>query len=119
MFKLKGAISVAKSSVEEEKLMDVALEAGADDIQADGDSFEISTSQSTFEGVREALEKAGIKTESAEVSKVADNLVKVDGDIAQKVLRLMESLDELDDTQKVYSNADFSDEDIAKFSEEK
>jgi YebC/PmpR family DNA-binding regulatory protein len=119
MFRSKGIINVAKTAAEEDKLMELVLDAGAEDMSDNGETFEITTALSSFENVRDVLDKAGIKPESAEIAKVADNLVKVEGENAQKVLRLMESLDELDDTQKVFSNADFSDEDIAKFAEEK
>lgn len=116
MFKSKGIIRVAKDAMAEEALMDVVLEAGADDMILDGDEFEISTSMENFEPVKDALTKVNITPASAELSKVPENTVKVAGEDVGKVLRLMEALDELDDTQHVYSNFDISDEDMEKFS---
>lgn len=112
MFKSKGIIRVAKESMEEDALMEVVLEAGADDMILDGDEYEITTSPDAYEDVRAALEKVNVPTVSAELSKIADNPVKVEGENAAKVLRLMEALDDLDDTQHVYANFDISDNDL-------
>lgn len=115
MFKSKGILRVPKGSLDEDTLMEIVLEAGADDMILDGGEFEITTSPETFEDVRSALEKASIPTVSAELSKIPENSVKVDADNATKVLKLMDALDDLDDTQHVYSNFDISDEDMEKF----
>jgi YebC/PmpR family DNA-binding regulatory protein len=112
MFKAKGVIRVEKGRTEEETLMEVVLEAGAEDMVLDGDAFEITTEPSTFEEVRAALDKVGIKPESAELTKIPENTVKVDGETARKLLKLVEGLDELDDTQRVFSNFDVGDEDL-------
>lgn len=85
----------------------------------DDDGFEVQTEPSTFEDVRTAIEKAGIAMESAEVSKIPENTVKVSGEDAFKVLRLMETLDELDDTQNVFGNFDISDEDVAAYEQQR
>jgi len=119
MFKSKGILRVPKAAADEEKLMELALEAGADDMTQQGDCFEITTEPGAFENVRGALEKAGIKPESAEIAKVAENAVKVEGENAMKVLRLLDALDELDDVQKVFSNADFDDAAVEAFSKDK
>jgi YebC/PmpR family DNA-binding regulatory protein len=115
MFKPKGLIRVAKAAMEEDALMEVVLEAGAEDMAQDGEEFEITTSQDTFEAVRTALEKVGITPVSAEQTKVPETTVRLEGDSAFKVLRLIEELDELDDTQHVYNNLDISDEDAEKY----
>lgn len=114
MFKLKGVIRVAKDAMAEDQLMEVVLEAGAEDMSLDGEEFEIVTLPDTFDAVREALEKVNITPVSAEISKIPENPVKVDGENVSKVLKLMEALDDLDDTQHVYSNFDISEEDMEK-----
>jgi YebC/PmpR family DNA-binding regulatory protein len=118
MFKSKGIIRVPKDAMPEDKLMEIALDAGADDMSLQDDEFEITTAYDTFETVRQAIEKANVKPTSAEISKVADNPVTVDGENAAKVLRLLDALDELDDTQHVYSNFDISEETMAKLEKE-
>jgi YebC/PmpR family DNA-binding regulatory protein len=118
MFNSKGIITVSKEGVDEEKLMEIALEAGAEDMKGEGEEFEISTEPAAFDDVRGALESSGITPASAEVAMVPENTVKVTGDDAFKVLRLMDTLDNLDDTQKVYGNFDISDEDIEAFEQQ-
>lgn len=115
MFKSLGVIRVAKDAADEDKVMEIALEAGADDMQADDDAFEVTCAPGVFEDVRSAIEGAGIEMESAQVTKIPENTVKVEGETAQKVLKLMDALDELDDTQNVSSNLDISEEDIAAY----
>lgn len=114
MFKLKGIIRVPKDSMAEDALMEVVLEAGAEDMSLDGDEFEIMTAPDAFESVREALEKFNIKPASAELTKIAENSVKVEGENSSKILRLMEAIDDLDDTQHVYANFDISEDDMEK-----
>jgi len=116
MFKSKGIIRIAKDAMAEEKLMETVLEAGADDMQLDGEEYEVTTSPEGFESVRAALESVNVQPSSAEVAKVADNPVKVEGENVSKVIRMMEALDDLDDTQHVYANYDISDEDMEKYS---
>jgi YebC/PmpR family DNA-binding regulatory protein len=118
MFKAQGSILVDKSAKDEDTLMEVVLNAGADDMSSDGDEFEITTSIEAFENVRAALEKVGVTPASAELTKVPDNMVKLDGDKAIKVLRLIDELDELDDVQHVYSNLDVSEEVLEKYAKE-
>lgn len=112
MFKSKGVIRIPKDTMNEEQLMEIVLEAGAEDMTLDGDEFEILTAFEAFENVRSALEKVGIVSESAEITKIPENPMKVEGDSAKKILRLMEVLDDLDDTQHVYGNFDISDEEM-------
>jgi len=115
MFKAKGIIVVPKSAMPEDPLMELVLEVGGDDMSVEGDEYEITTPLEAFENVRAALEKASITPDSAELSKIPENTVHLDGDGAFKILRLMEELDGLDDTQHVYSNLDISDEDAEKY----
>jgi YebC/PmpR family DNA-binding regulatory protein len=115
MFHAKGLISVAKSAADEDKLMELVLEAGADDLSDAGDIFEITTPPDSFEDVRTALTNAGITPASAELTKIPENTVKVEGEVAAKVLKLMNELDDLDDTQNVYGNFDISEEDMKKY----
>lgn len=114
MFKSKGSIRIPKDVMSEDELMEIVVEAGADDMQLDGEEYEVSTTIETFEDVRNALEKVNVQPTSAELTKVPENPVKVEGENVAKVLRLMEVLDDLDDTQQVYANFDISDEDMEK-----
>ena len=109
-FKRKGQIIVSAATTTEDKLMEVCLDAGADDITQEGDFFEIYTDQSQFHHVVEALAKAGIKTESAEISLIPDMYVPVTNkEQAQKFIEFVEALEEDDDVQNVYNNADIDD----------
>lgn len=104
MFTKKGVIVVAKSAADEEKLTEIVLEAGADDLNDDGDYWEILTSPKDFEAVRDAVKAAKIEPESAEVTMVPSTYQKLEGTQANAMMRLLETLEELDDTQNVYSN---------------
>jgi YebC/PmpR family DNA-binding regulatory protein len=115
MFNQKGLIRVNREGVEEEKLMETVLEAGADDMIVEDGIYEVSTAPENFENVRAALEKAGVPLESAEIAKVPENTIKVSGEDAAKVLKLVEALDELDDTQNVFGNFDIDDTDIEEY----
>jgi YebC/PmpR family DNA-binding regulatory protein len=114
MFKSKGIIMVPKAAMSEDALMELALEAGAEDMTLQGDEYEITTGFESFESVRRALENAKVTPTSAEISKIAEIPMPLESDNASKVIKLMEALDELDDTQHVYSNFDISDEQAAK-----
>jgi len=111
-FHRKGDISVPKSAAEEDKLMSIVLDAGAEDLRDDGSAWEIITPPDGFDAVREALVKAGIQPASAEISMVPQNYVKLSGAQAQQMLRLMEALEEHDDVQHVYSNFDIDEKEI-------
>lgn len=118
MFSKKGDILVSKEDASEETLMDVALEAGAEDIKTSEDGFEIITAPDTFEAVKAALEGKNIKLASAEITMLPSNEVAVtDVEAAGKIVRLIEALDEHDDTKEVYSNDKISDEVLAKIEE--
>jgi YebC/PmpR family DNA-binding regulatory protein len=106
-FEKKGYFAVEKSAVGEDKLMEIALEAGADDLQTDDpETFEIYTDPSNFEAVRQALETAKIATVEAKLGMIPANYVSVDEAKAKQIMRLLEVLDDHDDTQAVWSNFD-------------
>jgi len=110
-FERKGYFAVEKSAVSEDKLMEVALEAGADDLQTeDPDAFEIYTSPENFEQVRQALEKNNIATTEAKLGQIPQNYIKLDENKSKSMMRLMEMLDDHDDVQNVWSNFDIPEE---------
>jgi YebC/PmpR family DNA-binding regulatory protein len=109
-FETKGVVRVNKSQCDEETLMEAALEAGADDIREDEGFFEVHTAPAGLAEVSESLKKGNIPYESAGVEKLPKTLVKVDGDEAKKVLKLMDALEDLDDVQRVSANFDIPDE---------
>jgi YebC/PmpR family DNA-binding regulatory protein len=110
-FDRKGYFAVEKGATTEDRLMEVALEAGADDLQTeDADVFEVYTQPESFEQVREALEKAGIATVEAKLSMIPMTWVKVDESQARANMKLLESLDDHDDVQNVWSNFDIPDD---------
>ncbi len=117
MFQSKGIITVAKNTMDEEKLMEIILDAGAEDMTEEGDIFEITTPPDKFEDLRGTLEKDGVAIASAELTKIPKNTVKVEGENAAKVLKLINMLDDLEDTQNVYSNFDISNEALEAFEE--
>jgi YebC/PmpR family DNA-binding regulatory protein len=117
MFKRMGYIDVEKSKASEDILMDIALNAGADDLKDEGSLFEVTTSPEAYEPVLEAVKKADIEIAASEVGFLPQNYVKVEGKEAQQVLRLVEELEDHDDVQSVSSNFDISEEEIASFSQ--
>jgi len=112
MFKRKGEIAVPKELAEEDKIMGIVLDAGADDLQDGGSSWEIVTPPEAFEAVRDALEKAGMKPESAEIGMVPNSYIKLSGAQAGQMIRLLESIEEQDDVQHVYANFDIDEKEI-------
>ena len=109
-FETKGVITVDRKRVDEDTLMSAALEAGAADVSDEGEVWEVYTEPTDLSTVSEALNKGGIATQSAEVHRVPKTYVKLDGDDARKVIRLVEMLEELDDVQRVSANFDIPDE---------
>jgi len=106
-FEKKGYFAVEKGAAEEDKLMELALEAGADDLQADdADAYEIYTSPDNFEAVRQALEGAKIATVEAKLGMIPSNYVTLDESKSRQVMKLLEALDDHDDVQNVWSNFD-------------
>ena len=109
-FQKKGYIVIQKTSSDEEKLMSLVLDAGAQDLKTEGDFYEITSDVKDFERVRKAIEDQGIALESAEVTMLPQSTIRVEGDNAKSVLALVEGLEELDDVQNVYSNFDIPDD---------
>jgi YebC/PmpR family DNA-binding regulatory protein len=112
MFKPKGVIAIAADKTTEEKLMEVALDAGAEDIESESQGFVVYTTQHDFEAVRDAIKKAGIEPDEAEVKKLADNNIALEGAKAQQLLKLVEALDDHDDVQNVWDNSDISEKEM-------
>lgn len=111
MFDRKGIITMPVQGKTEEEIMDIVLEAGAEDLQTEDDFFEVQTDLENFEPVRKALVAAGLNLENASLQWIAKNMIEVKGETAEKVLKLIDALEDSDDVQNVYSNADF-DEDM-------
>ncbi len=106
MFTKKGIIVVSKNVADEEKLMNIVIENGGDDLNDEGDSWEIITEPAAYEAVHNAIKAAGIPTEMAEITMIASTYTKLEGSAAAQMIRLLEALEEMDDTQNVYSNFD-------------
>lgn len=117
MFHRKGIIRVPRAENNEDDLMTLIIDAGAEDMRSDEESFEIVTAPEIFEQVRQALETKGIKMEEAEVQLIPENLVKVDGKDAEAVLKLNEALEDHEDVQHIYSNFDIDEKVMAAFNE--
>jgi YebC/PmpR family DNA-binding regulatory protein len=116
LFKPHGMIVVERAAISEDALMEAALEAGADDVTSEGESFEILTTPARMDAVREALEARKIPIASAEFTRLAALHVPVEGKEAETLLRLVEALEDHDDVQKVYSNFDISEDVMARIS---
>jgi YebC/PmpR family DNA-binding regulatory protein len=113
MFAKKGLIVFSKQN-DFDKLFEAALEAGADDVVDEDEQIEVLTDPSSFIEVREALEKAGLKYESAEVTMIPQTMVKLEGKQAETMLKLMDRLEDNDDVQNVYANFDISQEEMER-----
>ncbi len=111
MFKKKGSIIVDKDAVDEDTIMMLALDAGADDVAANEDSYEITTSPENFITVSDALEKENIPVSASEVAMVPDTYVKLEGDQAETMQHLIAELEDMDDVQEVYTNAQLPESD--------
>ena len=112
MFDRKGYFLVSGEGKSEDEVMEIGLEAGADDVKADEENFEVTCAPDDFEAVKEALEKAGMTLIESEIAMIPQNTVKVTGNEARLTMRLMETLEDHDDTQNVYANFDIDDADI-------
>ncbi len=110
MFHRKGIISLTPQGKTEDELMEIALEGGAEDIQFEEDYVEVTTSLESFEPTRKALIDAGLEVENASLQWVAENLVTVEDEDAERIMKLVDALEENDDVQNVYLNADFPEE---------
>ena len=110
MFTKKGVIVVAKSAADEDKLTEIVLDAGAEDLNDEGENWEILTAPHDYEAVTEALKAAKITPEHAEVTMIASTYTKLEGAPAAAMMRLLEAIEDLDDTQNVYSNFEMDEE---------
>ncbi|HUY81527.1 MAG TPA: YebC/PmpR family DNA-binding transcriptional regulator [Acidobacteriaceae bacterium] len=106
MFSKKGIIAVPKEAATEEQLMNIVLEAGGEDLNDEGENWEIVTEPQSFEAVAQAVKDAGIETVMSEVTMIASTYTKLEGPVAGQMLRLLDVLEDNDDTQNVYSNFD-------------
>lgn len=110
LFEKKGFFVINKSEVSEDKLMSVMLDAGAEDLSSEGDTYEVKGQPHDYEKIKKALEDNKIKTESAEITMIPKTTVKIAGDQAKQVLRLVDLLEDNDDVQDVYANFDIPDD---------
>ena len=112
MFDKKGYIVVEKEAKSEDELFEIAIEAGADDLQSEGDVFEIYTAPENFDAVLDAVKAAGIEPQAAEISMIPQNYIALTGDDAKKMLKLYDAIDDNDDVQKVYANFDIDESEM-------
>jgi len=114
-FQRKGQIYIDAAGIDEDSLMDIVLEAGAEDMQRDGDQFEVITAFTDYNAVSEAISKAGITAASSELTMLPDMPTQIsDKEQAQKVMKLIDALDELDDVQNVYGAFEIDDAILAE-----
>jgi transcriptional/translational regulatory protein YebC/TACO1 len=106
LFHKKGDIIIPKTAAKEDDLMNIVLEAGGEDLNDDGDNWEITTEPSAYEAVLEAIKAAGITPASSSVAFIPQNYIKLEGQAANTMIRLMEALEEHDDVQNVHANFD-------------
>ena len=118
MFERKGLFLISTDKTDEDTLMELALEAGADDVNAEGEQFEVKCDPDVYSNVVEALESAGIEPDLQQVTRIPSTTVDLDAPTAKKVLRLMENLDDHDDVQSVAANFNIPDEVMADIGEE-
>ena len=116
MFEKKGLILIDKAGVEEDRLIEIALDAGALDVRDAAKDFEVTTDSGNFEKVRKTIEDAGFKPNYAEVTMVPQTTVRLAGRDAEQMVKLMEGLEDSDDVQKVYANFDIPDEEMERLS---
>jgi YebC/PmpR family DNA-binding regulatory protein len=117
MFDTKGLVAINKESSDEDTVMEIALDAGADDVSEEGDVFEVLTSFDDFESVREAFEKKEVAYEMAEITRIPQTTVNLEGKEAKRMLKLLDMLEDQDDVQKIHTNFDISEEEMEKLSE--
>lgn len=117
LFERKGLITVAESACDEERLFELAIEAGADDVKHDRNQFEITCTPEAYSDVLDALEQAGIEPEVKQVTRIPSSTVELDVDTGRKVLKFLELLDDHDDVQGVSANFSLSDEAMAEISQ--
>jgi transcriptional/translational regulatory protein YebC/TACO1 len=110
LFERKGVILIPKGSVDEDELMELALEAGAEDVEEMESDYRVVTTPEVFTEVRDSLRAAGVEFENAEITMQPQNSIDLDANTAKQTLRLIDALEENDDVQEVYANFDISDE---------
>jgi YebC/PmpR family DNA-binding regulatory protein len=113
-FQRKGQVVVPAAATSEDALFEAAIDAGAEDVTREGDEFIVTCSSSDFNAVQEGIKKKGIRASSAELAWIAKNEVAIAGSDAHKLMRLIEALEDLDDVQKVHSNADIDEAALAE-----
>jgi len=116
MFERKGLLNVKKEKIGEDKLMDLILDAGAEDLETEEDKYEIITSPENLETVKKTLKENNIEIENANITLIPKNTVSVEGKDAERLLKILDALEECDDVQEVYANFDISDEILAAIS---
>ncbi|HXX34779.1 MAG TPA: YebC/PmpR family DNA-binding transcriptional regulator [Thermodesulfobacteriota bacterium] len=116
MFEKKGLITIEKNGADEDRLIEVALDAGALDVKDSGKEFEVTTDLTSFEEVKKAVEEAGFKSGYAEITMVPQSTVRLSGKEAEQMLKLMEGLEDSDDVTKVYGNFDIAEEEMERLS---
>ncbi|MCM8804175.1 MAG: YebC/PmpR family DNA-binding transcriptional regulator [Candidatus Omnitrophica bacterium] len=116
IFERKGLINVKKENVDEERLMAIILDAGAEDMRVEKDSYDIITNVENFENVKKAIEDNNIPIENTSITYIPKNTVNLEGKDAENLLKLLDELEESEDVQNVYANFDISDEIIEKIS---
>jgi YebC/PmpR family DNA-binding regulatory protein len=114
LFEKKGLVTFEREGLDSDALMEAALDAGAEDVVESDDVIEVATTVPNFEAVKRALDGAGFTCAAAEISMEPTTQVKIEGDEAERMLRLSDALEDLDDVQNVYANFDISDEEMAR-----
>jgi YebC/PmpR family DNA-binding regulatory protein len=117
IFEKKGSIVIDKKSIDEDTLMELALEAGADDVVAEESEFQVITAPDAFEEVKKAIDAKGIKCIEAKITRLPQNTVKLEEGKAEQMLKFMEKMEDNDDVQNVYANFDIADEILEKLSQ--
>src|SRR5687767_6017713 len=112
MFNKKGLVVVSKSKAQEDSLMSAALDAGADDMSDEGDVWEVTCPPDSHQAVLDAVKALGIEPDRSEVAMIPQNYVTIEGKAVAQMMKLMEALDDCDDTRNVWTNADFEEKDI-------
>jgi YebC/PmpR family DNA-binding regulatory protein len=116
MFTKRGLLAVDRAGIDEDRVMEVALEAGADDVTDSGDILEVLTAPEQFEAVKEAMEAAGVTAASAEITMMPSSTTSISGKPAEQMVRLLEMLDDHEDVQRVSSNMDIAAEELERLS---
>jgi YebC/PmpR family DNA-binding regulatory protein len=116
MFTKKGSIVIDKKAIDEDTLMELALEAGAEDVKSEDDEYEVITSPASFETVKKAIKAKGIKHLAARIDMISSNTVRLEANKAEQMLKLMEKLEDNDDVQNVYANFDIDKDVMEKLS---